>query len=138
MATAVIHGVRRPILVPQKPRVVSNFSSNLSTGKAFSRVEDLTIHRITKTHHGRTLLMLGHAAEHLAESRRYSIGVGGRVERASHAEAIHILMGLSREVFEEFADLRPMHQRVQNWVVERAAGVLEKAGRLIIRRRVRG
>ena len=41
-------------------------------GRAVSSAGDLTIHRITETHHGRTLLTLGHAAEYLANSRRYS------------------------------------------------------------------
>jgi hypothetical protein len=106
----------------------------LSGGKAVSRVGDLTIHRITATHHGRTLLMLGHAAEHLANSRRYTMG---KVDQASNGEAIHILMGLSREVFEEFAERRPLSRRFQDWLVERAVRLLEEAGRLIIREGVR-
>ena len=130
MATAVIPGPQRPVLVPHKPRAFPS----LSGGKAVSRVGDLTIHRITATHHGRTLLMLGHAAEHLANSRRYTMG---KVDQASNGEAIHILMGLSREVFEEFAERRPLNRRFQDWLVERAVRLLEEAGRLIIREGVR-
>ena len=62
---------------------------------------DLTIHRITSTHHGRTLLTLGHAAEYLANSRRYSTE---KVDHAANIEAIHILMEASRGVFEDFAE----------------------------------
>ena len=77
----------RPVLVPsRKPRAYPS----LSQGRAASRVGDLTIHRITSTHHGRTLLMLGHAAEYLANSRRYSTE---KVDHAANVEAIHILMG---------------------------------------------
>jgi hypothetical protein len=57
--------------------------------------------RNTGTHHGRTLLMLGHAAEHLASSRRF---VFEETERSPDEEAIHILRSLSRDVFEEYAD----------------------------------
>jgi len=72
--------------------------------------------------------MLGHAAEHLANSRRYTMG---KVDQASNGEAIHILMGLSREVFEEFAERRPLRRRFQDWLIERAVRLLEEAGRLI-------
>lgn len=53
-------------------------------------------------HHGRTLLMLGHAAEHLADSRRFVLGEERGV--APVDEAIHLLMRLSRGVFEEYAE----------------------------------
>jgi hypothetical protein len=56
---------------------------------------------LTWTHHGRTLLMLGHAAEYLVDSRRFL--ARGKVT-ASDNEAIHILMGLSRSVFDEYAE----------------------------------
>jgi hypothetical protein len=70
------------------------------TGGAAPARAYLTIRRITETHHGRTLLMLGHAAEHLANSRRFQV----EEIDASEAEAMHILMGLSRSVFDEFAE----------------------------------
>ena len=69
-------------------------------------VPDLTIHRIRRTHHGRTLLLLGHAAEHLAEPR---ISLHAKPETPSDPrsteDAIHILLRLSREVFDEYAAL---------------------------------
>jgi hypothetical protein len=64
-------------------------------------VPDLTIHRITKTHHGRTLVSLGHAAEYLANSRRFLLR---EKMNDSDNEAIHILMSLSRRVFDEYAE----------------------------------
>ncbi len=97
MATAVFPGAPqppRPVLVPARKQKA--FPS-LSQGRAVSSVGDLTIHRITRTHHGRTLLTLGHAAEHLAESRRYSSRKGNR---EANVEAIHILMAASRMVLE--------------------------------------
>ena len=116
MATAVIPGAPRPVLVPA--RKLRSFPS-LSEGRAVSSVGDLTIHRITNTHHGRTLLTLGHAAEYLA---RYSTQ---KYDHEADVEAIHILMGLSREVFEEFAEQTTEKRRVGDWVIERVVRLLE-------------
>jgi hypothetical protein len=122
MATAIFPGAPRPlrpVLVPQrKPK---GFPS-LSTGRSVSTVGDLTIHRITDTHHGRTLLTLGHAAEHLADSRQYS---DRKVDHEANVEAIHILMGASRAVFEEYAERRTVRRRLEDWLVERAVEVFE-------------
>jgi hypothetical protein len=41
-------------------------------------------------------------------------------------EAIHILMGASRAVFEEYAEQRNLRRRVEDWVVERLVRVLEQ------------
>jgi hypothetical protein len=68
--------------------------------KAPTDVPDLTIHRLSRTHHGRTLLMLGHAAEYLIDSRRFE--PMDKTAVADH-EAVHILLGLSRSVFDEYA-----------------------------------
>ena len=114
MSTAVFLGPSRPLLVPsQKARAFPS----LSQGRAVSSAGDLTIHRITRTHHGRTLLTLGHAAEYLANSRRYSTE---RVDHASNVEAIHILMELSRSVFDDFAERRTVGRRFEEWLVDRA------------------
>src|SRR5438874_9374319 len=117
MSTAVFPGPTRPgrpVVVPaRKPRAYPS----LSQGRAVSSIGDLTIHRVTSTHHGRTLLTLGHAAEYLANSGRYSTG---KVDHAANLEAIHILMEVSRSVFEEFAERRPLNRRVEDWVIERA------------------
>jgi hypothetical protein len=120
MATAVFPETPRPVLVPsRKPQPFPSFSQ----GRARSSVGDLTIHRITSTHHGRTLLILGHAAEYLVNSRRYSTD---EYDHNAEAEAVHILMGLSRGVFEEFAAEEPtVPQRVEDWVVRQAARIFE-------------
>jgi hypothetical protein len=129
MATAVFPGTSpRPVLVPAQipaevqPGTGQSFPS-LSVGRAVTSTGDLTIHRITKTHHGRTLLMLGHAAEYLANSRRFSTQ---KYDHEAHVEALHLLMGLSRSVFEEFAERPGLSRRVENWVTERAVRLVER------------
>jgi hypothetical protein len=119
MATAGFSGPTRPVLVPA--RKARGFPS-LSQGRAASSAGDLTIHRITSTHHGRTLLTLGHAAEYLANSRRYSTE---KVDHTSNVEAIHILMELSRNVFEDFAERRTLTQRLEQWLLDRAVRLIE-------------
>jgi hypothetical protein len=119
MATAVFPGPNRPVPVPAKKARV--FPS-LSDGREASHVGDLTIHRITDTHHGRTLLTLGRAAEYLVNSRRYSTRA---YDREAEVEAVHVLMELSRTVFEEYAERRTLQRRFQDWVIERAVRVLE-------------
>ena len=120
MATAVFPSVPqapRPVLVPARAKKAS---PSFSGGRAVSSVGDLTIHRITRTHHGRTLLKLGHAAEYLAD-RPYS----SRKLDAADVEAIHILMGASRAVFEEYAEQRSVRRRVEDWMVERVVRAVE-------------
>lgn len=75
---------------------------------------DLTIHRRTDTHHGSTLQILGHAAEYLADSRMFMMTAGN-----ADQEAIHILMRLSREVFEEYAEGVSVRKRFHDWVMDR-------------------
>ena len=119
MATAVFPGPTRQ--VPVRSRKAQPFPS-LSQGREASKAGDLTIHRITGTHHGRTLLTLGHAAEYLANSRRYSIE---KVDHAANVEAIHILMELSRSVFEDFAERRTVSRRLEDWLIDRAVQLFE-------------
>ena len=123
MAIAVFQGGQdapRPDLVPQrKPKAFPS----LSAGRTVSGVGDLTIHRITETHHGRTLLTLGHAAEYLANSLRYSTR---KTDPKAEAEAIHLLMTASRAVFDEYAEHRSVRRRMEDWVVERTVRVIER------------
>jgi hypothetical protein len=114
MSTAVFPGPNRPVLVPSRQ---ARALPSLSQGRERSRAGDLTIHRITSTHHGRTLLTLGHAAEYLETSRRYSTE---KVDHAANVEAIHILMELSRSVFDDFAERRTVGRRFEEWLVDRA------------------
>jgi hypothetical protein len=106
-ATSGLAIVSRTSPVPQPP-------TSLSAGSCLSNTPDLTIHRITRTHHGRTLLMLGHAAEYLADSRRFS--ARGRATNSDN-EAIHILMGLSRNVFDEYAHSASKGRRLDRLVL---------------------
>jgi hypothetical protein len=121
MATAVFPGPTRPVGVPSRR---AQAIPSLSHGRKASQTGDLTIHRITRTHHGRTLLTLGHAAEYLANSGRYS---SEKIDHASNVEAVHILMELSRSVFDEFAEGRTLSRRFEHWLIERAVGLFEDA-----------
>jgi hypothetical protein len=85
----------------------------LSAGNTLVAAPDLTIHRITETHHGRTLLLLGHAAEYLATSRFLS----GKTMSGAEEEAIHILMTLSRRVFDEHAEEASGRRRLDRLVL---------------------
>jgi hypothetical protein len=96
---------------------------SLSRSGAVSTRADLTIHRITKTHHGRTLLTLGHAAEYLADTRRFHIGEMD----SSSAEAIHILMAASRSVFEEFAERVTVKDRLERWLIKSVVRLIANA-----------
>jgi hypothetical protein len=117
MSTVAFPGVFRPELVNRNASSVPT----LSPGNPQPKNADLTIHRISQTHHGRTLLTLGHAAEYLANSRRYSIQA---FDNKSDDEAIHILMGLSRSVFEDLAQPATLTRRIWNWLVERVVRLL--------------
>ena len=119
MATAASPSSPRLALVP--PQGHQSLPSLLA-GRPATQVGDLTVHRITPTHHGRTLLTLGHAAEYLVNSRRYS---PGRVDHKSETEAVHILMRLSRDVFEDFAERRTLGRRLERWLTARAVRLLE-------------
>ncbi|MDQ2832261.1 MAG: hypothetical protein M3Y50_00655 [Acidobacteriota bacterium] len=123
MSTAAFPGALGPVLVREIPREVPGFAGGWTDNVPQGRV-DLTIHRISKTHHGRTLVTLGHAAEHLANSQRFDIH--GR-EDASVVEAVHILMGLSRSVFDDLAGRHSRRRRIEQWLIERVAGVFESA-----------
>ena len=119
MSTAVFPGVNRPrpVLVPRRASAHPSLSLNESASAG-----DLTIHRLTKSHHGRTLLTLGRGAEYLANSRRYSTQ---KIDYEANVEAIHILMEASRRVFEEYAECRAPHRRMEDWIIERVVGLLE-------------
>jgi hypothetical protein len=100
ISTATLARATRPTLVPQSARHASA-PTTLSVANGPTDASDLTIHRLTRTHHGRTLLMLGHAAEYLVDSRRFL--VRGKATDSDN-DAIHVLMGLSRSVFDEYAE----------------------------------
>jgi hypothetical protein len=118
MSTVPFPRIANPALIQRSAKDLPS----LSPGSATATKADLTIHRITKTHHGRTLLTLGHASEYLANSRRYSIA---ELDDRSDEEAIHILLGLSRMVFDEFAEQVEVKRRPGTWLVERVVRLFE-------------
>jgi hypothetical protein len=118
MATVALPGSFQPASTQRKSKHLPSFSP----GNPAPQRADLTIHRITKSHHGRTLLLLGHATEYLANSRRFTML---RYDDSADEEAIHILMGLSRQVFEEFADQTTERRQIGDRLIERAVRWLE-------------
>jgi len=119
MATVAFPGAFRPAPTTQrKPKGLPSFSP----GNPAPKNADLTIHRITNSHHGRTLLLLGHAAEYLAHSRRFTML---QFDDGADVEAIHILMGLSRDVFEEFVEQTTEKRRIGDWLIQRVVRLVE-------------
>jgi hypothetical protein len=97
----------RPAILPGVEHIPQGF--RLDAGRV-----NLTTYRITKTHHGRTLQMLGHAAEYLVHSRQFvETGSGAR----AHDEAVRILRRLSSSVFCEYADTMKARRPVGDFVV---------------------
>ncbi|MBS1799172.1 MAG: hypothetical protein JSS95_05030 [Acidobacteria bacterium] len=78
----------------------------------------LTIHRRSRSHHGATLQTLGHAAEHLA-ARSFA----AEATDAGDREATHILMRLSREVFDDYVRLTRQRHPVADWIMGQAVRV---------------
>jgi hypothetical protein len=64
--------------------------------------------------------MLGHAAEYLVNSRMFS---PESMETAGDREAIHILMRLSREVFDEYAVAATHRRPIFDWMMSRAVRI---------------
>lgn len=83
---------------------------------------NLTTYRITKTHHGRTLQMLGHAAEYLVHSRKF---LETRSATRADDEAVRILRRLSSSVFLEYAENMKARRPVEDFVVGCANWLLE-------------
>lgn len=79
-----------------------------------------TIHRRTASHHGRTLQTLGHAAEYLAESMRDDLDPA---HQAADREAIHILMRLSREIFDDYVAANHKRRPITDWLMSQAVRV---------------
>jgi hypothetical protein len=107
-----------PTLLNQSQRIPQPVA--LSGTNDFADSPDLTIHRVTATHHGRTLLMLGHAVEYLVDTRRF---LQATVSDSDN-EAVHILMGLSRSVFDEYAESASRGRRLDRLVLCRLTRLL--------------
>ncbi len=68
---------------------------------------------------GKALEVLGHALEYLVDFRMF------RVEESTSpadAEAIKILAGLSRAIFAECREVKPLRRRLRDWASRGAAG----------------
>jgi hypothetical protein len=65
---------------------------------------------------GRGLEILGHAIEYLVDSRMYLID---EPHTAADTEATRILMSLSRQIFQECAEVVSSTQRLRMWFAER-------------------
>lgn len=107
MSTAPFPKAVRPELVPAVRRLPERLPVDAD---AFN----LTIRRISKSHHGRTLQMLGHAAEHLVNNRRFLIA--GSASKADD-EAVRILRQLSSVVFQEYAESVKVRRPVEDFVM---------------------
>jgi hypothetical protein len=89
---------------------------------AFSRQTsdtNLTIYRGTKSHHGRSLQILGHAAQYLADSSLFLTETAD----LSDQDAIRLLMRLSREVFDDYAAATHQRHPVAYWIMSQAVRI---------------
>lgn len=103
-----------PVLVPLVRKNLAGFPLE-------GRNTNLTIRRITKTHHGRTLQMLGDAAEYLAHGRQFA----GMRATAADDEAVSILRRLSSAVFLEYAETNRVRRPIEDFVMGCASWLLE-------------
>lgn len=71
------------------------------------------IRRRPNPHQGRALEKLGHAVEYLVDSRMALID---ELSTRADAEAVDILMRLSRWVFSECEEIVPMGRRLKAWM----------------------
>lgn len=77
------------------------------------------VRRRCNEHQGRALEKLGHAIEYLVDSRMVLID---EPATRTDAEALDILMRLSRCVFSECAEIVPVRQRFKGWMAHRIGG----------------
>lgn len=103
-----------PAPLPSRSKIAASVTSIKESDRK------LTIHRRTSSHHGRTLRILGHAAEHLTSSINFS---RDNHDTAATLEAIHILLRLSREVFDDYARTNDQHHPVADWLMRQAVRV---------------
>jgi hypothetical protein len=85
---------------------------------------NVTIHRLTESHHGGTLRTLGHAAEYLIATRAIAFD---QPETKADREALRILRELSRRVFDEYAERSRQHHPVTDWIMSQAVRVYGSA-----------
>jgi hypothetical protein len=85
-----------------------NLASTGSTG--------MGVRRRASVQQGRALEILGHSVEYLVDSRMFMID---QPSTRADAEAVQILMRLSREVFSDCAEVVPPARRLRLWINSR-------------------
>ena len=73
---------------------------------------------------GRALEALGHALEYLIDSRMFLVD---EPASSADAEAVQILASLSRAVFAECREVKPLRRRLRDWVVGRPTAAPSRA-----------
>ena len=112
-----------PFPVPSAPRAAIHADVQRIPVRLPGRAPvNLTTYRISKTHHGRTLQMLGHAAEYLVNSRPSLLEES---PSAADDEAVRILMRLKSSVFREYAESVKVRRPVEDFVMGCAARLFE-------------
>jgi hypothetical protein len=48
-----------------------------------------------------------------------------KIDHAANVEAVHILMEVSRSVFDDFAECRSLPRRVEDWLVGQAVRLFQ-------------
>jgi hypothetical protein len=114
MSTAPFPSPVRPAIYPEIQHLPERLPGRATV--------NLTISRISKTHHGRTLQMLGHAAEYLVNSRRFLLEESSS---AADEDAVRILMRLSSSVFREYAASVRIRRPVEDLVMGCMARLFE-------------
>lgn len=82
-------------------------------------VPKLGIRRRPNPDQGRGLEKLGHAVEYLIDSR---MALVNKPATRADAEAVDILMRLSRSVFAECEEIVPVGRRLKQWVLSKVSG----------------
>jgi hypothetical protein len=90
--------------VPPKPSPDGLNYVNLDTRRRGSQMQ------------GRALEILGHAVEYIVDSRMFMID---QPSTRADAEAVQLLMLLSRQVFAECAEVTPPARRLRHWISQR-------------------
>jgi len=101
------------------PQPASRLQTALNSSPMASRESDrrLTIHRRTHSQHGHALQILGHAAEALSCNLAFEIDPK---QEAATRQALHILMQLSRSIFDEYAEETRQTHPVTDWMMRQA------------------
>jgi hypothetical protein len=103
-------------IVPVKPPLA--FDAHDPGGQSLRSVQStgLGIRRRANHQQGRALEILGHAVEYLVDSRMFR---SEEPTAPADAEALQILMLLSRQVFAECAEVVPLAHRLRIWIDKR-------------------